>query len=135
MRGEGSDDEAAESGIELVGCCAEELGIGVCDMLVGGFAVMDVTVLPINEAFGIGHFRLALTDGLGEGADGTLAALGKRSGVRVGDCVSVRTAVAGTHDDAFFAREFATEMVKRKSGFYFCHMSNKLGSCQSETIV
>lgn len=135
MRGEGSDDEAAEGGIELVGCCAEELGVCAGDVLVSGFAVMDVTVLPISEAFGIGHLGLALTDGLGEGADGTLAALGKRSCVRVCDCISVRATVAGTHDDTFFAREFATEEVKRKGRFYFCHMSNKLGSCHSETIV
>lgn len=104
MRGEGSDDEAAEGAIELVRCCAEELGVGAFNMFVGGFAVLEVTVLPVSEAFRIGHFRLALTDGFSEGADSTLAALGKRSGVRVGDCVSVRATVASTQDDTFFAR-------------------------------
>lgn len=64
MRGEGSDDEAAEGGIELVGCCAEELGVSAGDVLVGGFALLDITILPIREAFGIGHFRLALADSL-----------------------------------------------------------------------
>ena len=83
-------------------------------MFVGGFAVLDVTVLPVSEAFRVGHLRLALPDGLGKSVDSTLAALGKRSGVRVSDCISVRATVASAHDDTFFAREFATEVVKRK---------------------
>ena len=131
----GSDDEAAKSGIILVGRCAQELGVGTCDVLVSGFAVLDVTVLPIRETFGVKHFGLAKGYCLRESADSAFAALGKRSGVRVHNCVSVRATVAGTHDDTFFAGEFATKMVKRKGGFYFSHMSNKLGSCHSETIV
>ena len=115
--------------------CAKELSVGAIDVLVGGFAVLDITVLPIGETFGVKHFGLAERDSLGESADSTLAALSKWSGVRVGDSVSVRTTVAGAHDDTFFAGEFATEMVKRKGGFYFSHMSNKLGLCQIETIV
>lgn len=74
MGGEGGNDEATESAIELVGRCAEELGIGMSYMLVGGFAVLDVTVLPIGETVGIGHLRLAETDGFGERADGAFAA-------------------------------------------------------------
>ena len=120
------DDEAAEGGIELVGRCAEELGVGAGKVFVGGFAVPDVTVLPISEAFGVGHLRLTAGDGLGEGADSTLTAFGKRSGVGVLDCVSVRATVAGTHDDTFFAREFATEVVKGEGGFYFCHIILRL---------
>ena len=130
-----SDDETTKSTIELVGCCAEEFGIRTSDVLVSSFAVLDVTILPIGETVGIGHLSFAEAHGFGERADGTFAALGKRSGVRVLDCISVRAAVTGAHDDAFFTGEFATEMVKRKGGFYFSHMSNKLGSCNSETIV
>ena len=130
-----SDDETAEGAIELVGRCAEELGVGASKVLVGGFAVLGIAILPVGEAFGIKHFRLAERDCLGESADGTLSALGKRSGVRVHNCVSVCATVSSAHDDTFFAGEFATEMVKRKGGFYFCHMSNKFGSCHSETIV
>ena len=96
-------------------------------MLVSGFAVLDVTVLPIGKAVRIGHLRFTEAHGFRERADGTFAALGERSGVRVLDCISVRATIAGAHDDAFFTGEFATEMVKRKGGFYFCHMSNKLG--------
>ena len=97
-------------------------------MLVSGFAVLEISVLPVGETVGIGHLRLAEADGFGERANSAFAALGKRSGERVLNCVSVRATVAGAHDDAFFTGEFATEMVKRKGGFYFCHMSNKLGS-------
>ena len=118
MCGEGGDDEAAEGGIELVGGCAEELGVGADDVFVSGFAVLDVTVLPKGETIWIGHLRFTETHGFGERADGAFAALGKRSGVRVLDSISVRTAVAGAHDDAFFTGEFATEMVKRKGGLY-----------------
>ena len=57
MRRKGGDDEATESAIELVGRCAEELGVGAGDMLVSGFAVLDVTVLPIGKAVRIGHLR------------------------------------------------------------------------------
>ena len=101
---EGGDDEATESAIELVGGCAEELGVGADDVFVSGFAVLDVTILPIGEAFGIGHLCFAEAHGFGEGADSAFAALGKRSGVRVLDSISVRATIAGAHDDAFFAR-------------------------------
>ena len=97
-------------------------------MFVSGFAVLDVTILPIGETVGIGHLRFAEAHSFGERADGAFAALGERSCVRVCDRISVRATVAGAHDDAFFTGEFATEMVKRKGGFYMCHMSNKLGS-------
>ena len=128
LGGEGGDDEAAEGAVELVGCCAEELGVGAGYVLVSGFAVQDVTVLPIGETFGIGHFGLAKGYCLRESADSTFAALGKWFGVWVGDSVSMRATIAGAHDDAFFTGEFATKMVKRKGGFYMCHMSNKFGS-------
>ena len=101
MCGEGGDDEAAEGAIELVGGSAEELGIGAGDVLVGGFAVQDVTVLPIGETVGIRHLHFAETHGFGECADGAFAALGERSGVRVLNCISVGATVAGAHDDAF----------------------------------
>ena len=137
LGGEGGDDEATESAVELVGRssvrgggrrsgCAEELGIGASKVLVGGFAVLDVTVLPIRETFGVKHFELAERDSLRESADSTLAALGKRSGVRVHDSVSVRATVAGAHDDTFFAGEFATKMIKRKCGFNVCHIILRL---------
>ena len=122
------DDEATEGAIELVGRCAEELGVGADDVFVSGFAVLDVTVLPIGETIWIGHLRFTEANGFGERADGAFAALGERSCVRVCDSISVRTTVAGAHDDAFVTGEFATEMVKRESGFYFSHVSNKLGS-------
>ena len=89
-RAERCDDEATESGIELVGGCAEELGIGASDMFVRGFAVLEIAVLPIGETFGIGHLRLTEADGLRECADCTFAALGKRSGIWIKDCVRVR---------------------------------------------
>ena len=57
MGGEGGDDEAAKGAIELVGGCAEELGVGASDMFVCGFAVLDVTILPIGETVGIRHLR------------------------------------------------------------------------------
>ena len=37
MYGEGGDDEATESAIELVGRCAEELGVGAEDVFVSVF--------------------------------------------------------------------------------------------------
>lgn len=49
----GGNDEATESGIELVGRCAEELGIGASDVFIGSFGVLEVTVLPIRETVGI----------------------------------------------------------------------------------
>ena len=101
MCGEGGDDEATESAIELVGRCAEELGIGASDMCVCGFAVLDVTVLPIGETVGNRHLHFAETHGFGECADGAFAALSERSGVRVLDCISVGATVTGAHDDAF----------------------------------
>ena len=128
MCGKRGYDEATESAIELVGRCAEKLSVGASDMLVSGFAVLDVTILPISETVGIGHLCFAKAHSFGERANSAFAALGKRSGVRVLNCVSVRATVAGAHDDAFFTGEFASEMVKRKGGFYFCHMSNKFGS-------
>ena len=97
-------------------------------MLVSGFAVLDVTILPICETVGIRHLHFAETHGFGERTNGAFATLGERSGVRVLDSISVRATVAGAHDDAFFTGEFATKMVKRKGGFYMCHMSNKFGS-------
>ena len=103
LGGKGGDDEATESGIELVCPCAEELGVGTLKVLVGGFAVLDVTVLPISKTVGIGHLGFAECDCLREKADGLFAALCKRSGVWVRDCVSVRATVASSHDDTFFA--------------------------------
>jgi len=110
----GGNDEAAEGAVELVGSSAEELGIGTAYMLGSGFAVTEVTILPISKAFGVLHFEFALPDGFGKSADGTFAALCKRSGVRVRDSVGVRAAVAGAHDNTVLRGEFATEMVKSK---------------------
>ena len=101
MGGEGGDDEAAEGAVELVGGSAENFGIGAGDMFVRGFAVLDVTVLPIGETVRIGHLRFTEAHGFRESADGAFAALGKRSGVRVLDSISVRATVTGAHDDAF----------------------------------
>ena len=61
---ERGDDEAAESAVELVGRasvrgggrrsgCAEEFGVGTCDVFVGGFTVLDVAILPVGETFEI----------------------------------------------------------------------------------
>ena len=102
MCGEGGDDEATESAIELVGRCAEEFGVGAGDVFVSGFAVLDVTILPIGETVGIRHLHFAETHGFRERADSAFAALGERSCVWVCDSISVRTTVAGAHDDAFF---------------------------------
>jgi len=132
LGGEGGDDEAAERGVELVGGasgrgsgrrsgCAEETGVGAGNVLVGGFAVLDVAVLPPGEAVGVGHLKLALADGFGEGADGTLAAFSKRSGVGVHNSVSMGAAVASTHNDALLGGELATEVVKGKGGLNFSH--------------
>ena len=49
MRGKRSDDETAESAVELVRSCAEELSVGSFDVFVSGFAVLDVTILPIDH--------------------------------------------------------------------------------------
>ena len=146
MRGKGGYDEATEGAVELVGRasvrgsgrrsgCAEELGVGACDVLVGGFAVLGIAILPISETFGVKHFRLAERDSLGESADSTFTALGKWSGVRVCDCVSVRATVASAHDDTFFAREFATKMVKREGRFYFSHSNIRLALDYSVTRI
>ena len=97
-----SDDEATESAIELVGRCAEELGVGATDMFVCGFAVLDVTILPIGETVGIGHLRFAEVHGFRKSADSAFAALGKRSSIWIKYCVRVRATVAGAHDDTFF---------------------------------
>ena len=75
MGRERGDDEAAEGAVELVGGCAEELGVGADDVFVSGFAVLDVTILPIREAFGIGHLCFAEAHGFREGADSAFAAL------------------------------------------------------------
>ena len=101
-RAERGYDEATESAIELVGGCAEELGIGASDMFVRGFAVLEIAVLPISETVGIGHLRLAEVHGFRESADSALAALGKRSGIWIKDCVRVRATIAGAHNDTFF---------------------------------
>ena len=103
LGGKGGDDEATECGIELVRSCAKELLVGTLKVLVCGFAVLDVTILPICEAFRIGHFRFAERDSLREKADSLFAALGKRTGIRVCDSISVRATIAGSHDDTFFA--------------------------------
>ena len=102
MCGEGGDDEATKSAIELVGRCAEELGVGADGVFVRGFAVLDVTILPIGETVGIRHLRFAEAHSFGKRADGAFAALGKRSSVWVLDSISVRATVTGAHDDAFF---------------------------------
>lgn len=101
MGGEGGDDEATESAVELVGGSAEKFGIGADDVFVSGFAVLDVTILPIGETVGIRHLRFAETHGFRERADSAFAAPGERSGVRLLDSISVRATVAGAHDDAF----------------------------------
>ena len=101
-RAERGDDEATEGAIELVGCCAEELGIGASWVLAGGFGVLEITVLPISETVGIRHLRLAEVHGFRESADSAFAALGKRSSIWIKDCVRVRATIAGAHDDAFF---------------------------------
>ena len=66
LGGKGGYDEATECGIELVCSYAEELGVGALKMFVGSFAVLDVTILPIGEAFQIGHFRFAERNSLRE---------------------------------------------------------------------
>ena len=96
------DDEATEGAIELVGRCTKKLGIGASDMFVRGFAVLEIAVLPISETVGIGHLRLAEVHGFRESADSALAALGKRSGIWIKDCVRVRATIAGAHNDTFF---------------------------------
>ena len=101
-RAERGDDEATECGIELVGCCAEELGIGASWVLAGGFGVLEITVLPIGETVGIRHLRFAEVHGFRESANSTFAALGKRSGIWIKDSVRVRATVPGAHDDTFF---------------------------------
>ena len=55
------------------------------------------------------------------GAHGVLR-FGGGAGVRVLDSVSVRFAVTGTQDDAVFATEFATEIVKGKGWDDFSHI-------------
>lgn len=100
--GNGSYDEATEGAIELVRCCAEELGVGASDMFVRGFAVLKIAVLPIGETVGIGHLRFAEVHGFRESADSAFAALGKRSGIWIKDCVRVRATIAGAHNDTFF---------------------------------
>ena len=71
-------------------------------MFVRGFAVLEIAVLPISETVGIRHLRFAEVHGFRESADSAFAALGKRSGIGVLDSISVRAAVAGAHDYAFF---------------------------------
>ena len=101
-RAERGYDEATKGGIELVGGCAEELGIGASDMFVRGFAVLEITVLPVGETVGIRHLRFAEVHGFRESANSTFAALGKRSGIWIKDSVRVRATVPGAHDDTFF---------------------------------
>lgn len=96
------NDEATKGAIELVGRCAEELGIGASWVLAGGFRVLEITVLPVGETVGIGHLRFAEVHGFRESADSAFAALGERSGIWIKDCVRVRATVAGAHDDTFF---------------------------------
>jgi len=101
LSGEGGDDEATEGAVELVGGSAEKFGIGAGDVFVRGFAVLDVTSLPIGETVGIRHLHFAETHGFGERTNGAFATLGERSGIWVLDCISVRATVASAHDDAF----------------------------------
>jgi hypothetical protein len=72
--GNGSYDEATEGAIELVGGCAEELGIGASCVLASGFGVLEIAVLPISKTVGIGHLRLAEVHGFRESADSAFAA-------------------------------------------------------------
>jgi len=118
LGGKGGDDETTEGGVELVRGHAEETGVRAGYVFGRGFAVLDVPVLPISETVGIGHLCFAEAHGFGERADGTLAALGKRTCVRVLDSVRVHVTVTGAHDDTFFTGEFATKMVKRECGLY-----------------
>ena len=124
LSGEGGDNEAAESGIELVGSCAEELGIGAGNMLACSTDVLEITLLPPGEAVRVGHLRLALADSLGESADSAFATLGKRAGVRIHNSIGVGAAIAGAHDDAFLRGKPATEVVEGESGFYFSHSAD-----------
>ena len=63
---------------------------------------MEITVLPIGETVGIRHLRLADVHGFRESADSAFAAISKRSGIWIKDCVRVRATIAGAHDDTFF---------------------------------
>ena len=101
MSGEGCNNKTAEGAIKLIGRSADVFGIGSSDMLVSLLAVLDETILPISETFGVGHLRFAEAHGFCERADGAFATLGERSGVRVLDGISVRATITGAHDDAF----------------------------------
>ena len=72
----GGYDEATECGIELVGCCTKELGVGTSNMFIRGFAVLEISVLPVGETVGIRHLRFAEVHGFRESANSTLAAVG-----------------------------------------------------------
>jgi len=119
---DGGDDEAAEGAVVAVGRRAEELGIGTGDMATRLAAVQGIAVPPIRQTIRSSHLGLALRDRFGERTDGSYAALGKGACVRVKDGICLRATVAGTHDNAFRGREFATEVIKREGGFYFSHI-------------
>ena len=121
MSGEGGDDETAEGAVDLVGRCAEELGVGACDVLVGGFSVLDVAILPIGQTVGIGHLQFALFNRLREGVNNRFTILRDGSLIGIHNRISVSTTIASAHHDAFARRESATKMIERKRRFYVCH--------------
>lgn len=116
------DDETAEGTVVPVGGRAEKLGIGTSDMAARLPTVSGIAVLPISQAFRIGHLGLALRNRFGERTDGSFAPFGKGTCVRMNDGICLRATVAGTHNNAFRGREFATKMIKREGGLYFSHI-------------
>ena len=129
MDGEGGDDEAAESAVIFVGLGADKPGIGAGGVAVSQFAVLGIAVLPESKAFWVGHLRFAFRDGLREGVDDGFAVLGDRTPIRMHNRVCMRSSITSAHNDAFVAREFATEIIKGKGGFYMCHIIPLLLRC------
>ena len=106
---QGADDEAAESGIGI------RVRIGIT---VGFLAVVCVFLFPLSTEFGGVHDDRGLLDCLCERRNSLLARGRKRTFIRMLDYISMRTTVAGTHDNLIGGTEFARHGVEgmRESG-------------------
>ena len=123
---QGTDDEAAESGI----------GIGVSvGIAVGFLAVVYVFLLPLSTEFGGVHDDRGLFDRLCERRNSLLARGRKRTFIRMFDHISMRATVAGTHDNLIGGTEFARHGVEgmRESGT--CHRVRQSHALTNDLVV
>lgn len=84
-------------------------------------AVVGVPALPVGALGGIVEDDRGLLGSHAERGSHGFLRFGVRALVGIVDGVRVRFAVTGAQDNAVFATEFATEVVKGKRGYNFGH--------------